>query len=75
MSKKKSAFPFPPSPKGKKQDSPALAKREEAAKKDLDGDGEKGEPKAHQVKVLGKAGAARGKKASPFPPPLKKKGK
>jgi len=31
-----------------------LEKAEEKQKKDLDGDGEKGEPRAHQKKVLGK---------------------
>lgn len=37
-----------------KKDPPALAKREEAQHKDLDGDGEKGESPAHRAKVLGK---------------------
>lgn len=36
-----------------KKDSPKLAAREEKLHRDLDGDGEKGEPKAHQRKVLG----------------------
>lgn len=36
-----------------KPNSPQLEKREERDHKDLDGDGEKGEPFAHQKKVLG----------------------
>lgn len=39
--------PFP------KTSNPKLEKREEQVHKDLDHDGEKGEPKAHQMKVLG----------------------
>jgi hypothetical protein len=31
-------------------------KKEEKVKKDLDGDGEKGEPASHRAKVLGKKG-------------------
>jgi hypothetical protein len=37
-----------------KKSSPALEKKEEKFHKDLDGDGEKGESKAHRAKVLGK---------------------
>lgn len=36
-----------------KTDYAALEKREERLHRDLDGDGEKGESRAHQIKVLG----------------------
>lgn len=38
----------------KKKENPALEKEEEKLGKDLDGDGEKGESKAHKEKVFGK---------------------
>jgi hypothetical protein len=41
----------------KRKDSKALAKREEKLHRDLDGDGEKGEPAAHRRKVLGSKAA------------------
>lgn len=37
-----------------KKSNPFLEKKEEKDGKDLDGDGEKGEKKAHKAKVLGK---------------------
>lgn len=38
-----------------KKSNPFLEKMEEKKGKDLDGDGERGEPEAHQKKVLGKS--------------------
>ncbi len=48
MAAKKPSFPNNLPSKQK-----ALEKREEKTHKDLDGDGERGEPKAHKAKVLG----------------------
>lgn len=42
-----------------KKDSPALARKEERLHKDLDHDGEKGEPFKHVEKVLGKKAATK----------------
>jgi len=39
----------------------AIEKKEEKVHKDLDHDGEKGEPLAHKTKVMGKAKPARKK--------------
>lgn len=50
------------------KDSPALQRREEKLHKDLDHDGEKGEPMAHRIKVLGKKKAM----ATAKPKPKKK---
>jgi hypothetical protein len=41
----------------KSKSNKALEKREEIMHKDLDHDGEKGEPLAHRIKVLGKKAA------------------
>ncbi|MFL5623973.1 MAG: hypothetical protein ACJ788_00065 [Ktedonobacteraceae bacterium] len=57
---KKSLPPFMAAGKGKSnfKDNPALEKKEEKDGKDLDNDGEKGEPPKHRAKVLGNKGAA-----------------
>lgn len=44
-----------------KKSNPFLEKKEEKDGKDLDGDGEKGEKPAHQMKVLGKKAGKGGK--------------
>lgn len=66
MDKKKNpAKDMKVAPKGTRKDSPALQKKEEKLHRDLDHDGEKGEPMAHRIKVLGKAKAEKGAEKKP----------
>ncbi len=55
-----------------KKMNPAIEKREEKLHRDLDHDGEKGEPRAHQKKVLGYSKEQQLKKAAPKEKPAKK---
>lgn len=58
-----------------RKSNPALEKREEQQHKDLDGDGEKGESRAHRAKVFGKGSAGGSKPPLPFAAPKKGSGK